>query len=448
MLTKDAFVALNRFGLGIGPEDGRRVGRDPARWLKAQTLSPAALPAPLKSFPSSAEVLADIHRARLEGSEQLKKTTGQHYRKRFVAELLARAETAVTSPEPFRERMVLFWSNHFTVARSKAIIGPTLGAYEREAIRPHVFGRFEDLLIAVVQHPSMLSYLDNNVSMGPNSRAAKRRKRSLNENLAREILELHTLGVDGGYEQKDVTEFAKVLTGWTHGGMVPKKYRDRVHGEFVFRAVMHEPGTKQVLGRSYRENGVEEGLAVLRDLAAHPSTARFLARKLVRHFVADDPPAKAVQRIEQAYLESNGDLARVSQALIELEDPWQAPLTKVKSPYELVISTLRGVGIRKPKRVHVMLPLKTLGQEPFNAASPQGWPDTARHWLAPEALLRRIEWLRALAARVPLTETPDAAVERLLGPVASEATRLWVSRAPSADDALALTLASAEFQRR
>ena len=344
--------------------------------------------------------------------------------------------------------MVLFWSNHFTVARSKAIIGPTLGAYEREAIRPHVFGRFEDLLLAVVGHPSMLAYLDNTVSMGPNSRAARRRNRSLNENLAREILELHTLGVNGGYSQTDVTELARILTGWTHGGMVPKKHRDRVTGDFVFRAVMHEPGPKTLLGRRYEEAGVEEGVRALKALAVHPSTARFLATKLVRHFVADDAPADAIRSLERSYLESGGDLKVVSAALIDLDAVWEAPLPKVKSPYEIVLSTLRGLDITDPKRLHVLLPLRTLGQEPFNAPSPQGWPDEARHWLSPEALLRRIEWFRAVAGRLRSDEAPMAVLDRLLGPVVARTTTTWVSRAPSTDDALALMLSSAEFQRR
>ncbi len=448
MKKTDSFIAMNRFGLGIGPEESLAVKADARAWITRQIRRRQKVPPALASFPSAASIVKDIHEARRDSQAKLRQVTKKLYRETYTQEITARACHAITTDRPFAERMVLFWSNHFTVSRSKRIIGPALPAYEREAIRPHIFGRFEDMLNAVVSHVAMLSYLDNNLSVGPNSRAGKRSGRSLNENLAREILELHTLGVDGGYSQSDVTEFARALTGWTHGGMVGKRSSRPVSGEFVFRENMHEPGSKRILGKIYREDGIDEGRAILRDLARHPSTADFVASKLVRHFVADDPPPSAVERIAGVFRRTNGDLAEVCRALVALEMVWIDPLPKVKTPYELVVSTFRALEFDQLKPRWLSLPLKTMGQEPFAAPSPQGWADNAAHWMAPEGLLRRIEWLRAVAARVPRVLKPDDLLEHLIGPVATSDTRKMVELAPSGDAAFGLILASAEFQRR
>ena len=442
------FIALNRFGLGIAPGESDAVEADPRGWIKAQIARRQTVPAALRSFPGSASIMKEMHEARIEGPEKLREATRRHNRQTFRPEVAARARHMITTDKPFAERLVLFWSNHFTVSRTKSIIGPACPAYEREAIRPHVFGRFEDMLMESAGHVVMLSYLDNNRSVGPNSRVGKRSGRTINENLAREILELHTLGVDGGYTQSDVVEFAKALTGWTHGGTGGRRRRRPVTGGFVFRNATHEPGAKKILGKTYPEDGVDEAKAVMHDLARHPSTARFIATKLVRHFVADDPPAEAVERIAGVFRDTDGDLAEVSLALVDLEAAWSKPLPKVKTPHELVISTLRALGVHKVAGRTFHTPLRIMGQQPFRAPSPQGWPDRSGHWIAPEGLLRRIEWLRAIAARAPASETPDVLLDRLIGPVASDDTRLWVDRAPSTDAAVALVLASAEFQRR
>lgn len=449
MTDLSSFLALNRFGLGIGPADADAVGGDPKRWLERQIVRRPAVPPALSRFPSSAATLKTIHEARLDGAERLGEVARAEYRTSFVPEIVARARHHVVTDQPFVERMVLFWSNHFTVSRSKPIVGPTLPAYEREAIRPHVFGRFEDLLLAVVGHPSMLSYLDNDLSVGPRSLAGRWTERSLNENLAREVLELHTVGVDGGYTQADVTELARALTGWTHGGMVRSRgRRTSVSGAFVFRSMMHEPGSKQVLGRTYREAGVDEGRAILRDLARHPATARFVATKLARHFVADEPPAAAVDRLADVFDRTGGDLAAVSRELVHLDEVWADPTPKVKTPYELVVGTLRALAVTRVPLPVLQVPLAAMGQLPFAAPTPQGWPDRAADWLAPEALLRRIEWLRAVAGRFPVADPPAAFLERVIGPVASETTRSLVAGAPAPDAAIALVLASSEFQRR
>jgi len=453
------FIALNRFGLGASPGDAERISDDPRGWISSQINTSQPIPASLSQFPASSDLLSKIHTARMESPERLREVARGLYREAFGRETFARALHMIKSETPFAERMVLFWSNHFTVSRTKRIIGPAIPAYEREAIRPHIFGSFANMLKAVSRHPSMISYLDNHMSMGANSRAGRFRirrqgnKTTLNENLAREILELHTLGVNGGYTQQDVIELAKVISGWSHGGMRFRRRqagpaREPVHGGFEYRAAFHEPGPKTIMGKIYQEDGENEGLSVLDDLARHPATATFIATKLVRHFVADNPPAGAVDKIADVFKETEGDLAAVSKALITLEEVWREPLPKVKTPYELVISTHRAVGRVRPNRQSVIQPLQELGQVPFSAQSPEGWGDKAKDWIAPEALMRRIEWLRRFAGRVPSTVVPAELLDGTIGPVASETTQSWVSRATSGDAALATIFVSPEFQRR
>ena len=246
--------------------------------------------------------------------------------KTFRAEALARFQHATLAEVGFVERLVAFWSNHFCISANKGEPARIwAGAFEREAIRPHVLGRFADMLRAVEQHPAMLFFLDNQQSLGPNSRAGINRKRGLNENLAREIMELHTLGVGGGYTQADVTSLARIITGWTFAGpqglMAPP-------GSFAFNANAHEPGAQTLLGKTYEDNGLAQGEAALNDLARHPSTAKFIATKLARHFVADDPPLRLVERLADTFRKTDGDLAAVSRALVDADEAWSAPLDK------------------------------------------------------------------------------------------------------------------------
>ncbi|MGE3244777.1 MAG: DUF1800 family protein [Beijerinckiaceae bacterium] len=464
------FIALNRFGLGAAPGEAEKLRGDPRGWLAAQIVPRQTIPAALGAIQPSELTMRQIHQARLEGMEQRREMARKLYKQVFQQEVVDRARHAIATDTPFAERMVMFWSNHFTVSRTRALIGPALPAYEREAIRPHIFGRFEDMMKAVYTHVCMVTYLDNAISIGPNSFIGERRQRrngsatKINENLAREILELHTLGVNGGYTQADIIEFAKVLTGWSHGGLRPKRrpptggrgigaaFRQRqnlpVNGAFEFNPFFHEPGAKTILGKTYREDGMNEGLAVIHDLARHPSTAKFIATKLVRHFVADDPPADAVEKVAAVFRATGGDLAEVSRAVVGLDPVWREPLAKVKSHYELVISALRAAEAASAQQRDVILPLRELGQLPFNAPSPQGWGDRAQDWIAPEALMRRIEWLRRMAARLPAAINPETLLDDAIGPVARDTTRLWMQRAPSSDAAIALVFASPEFQRR
>jgi len=459
MKSLDTFIALNRFGLGAAPGEADAADADPRGWITAQIDAKQIVPASFARFPSSTDTLTKIHTARLESPTALRSTTGGLYRDVFMEEMMARAQLMIGTKRPFAERMVLFWSNHFTVSRTKRIIGPAIPAYEREAIRPHIFGKFADMLKAVSAHPCMISYLDNMASAGPNSAAGRGRIRrtgnqnTLNENLAREILELHTLGVDGGYTQQDVIELAKAISGWSHGGMRFKRSaapidQQPVQGGFEFRRGFHEPGPKTVLGKTYEENGVDEGLVILDDLARHPAAAKYIATKLVRHFVNDKPPAGAVEKIAGVFRNTDGDLAAVSTALIDLEEVWADPLPKVKSHYELVIAANRAVGNAAAERGDVLFPLRELGQLPFSASSPKGWGDGAKDWIAPEALIRRIEWLRRFSRKIKTTTYPQQVLDDTIGPVAGDETRTWVERAPSGDAAIAMVLASPEFQRR
>ena len=357
----------------------------------------------------------------------------------------------VASDTPLRERMVRFWSNHFTVSTTKSAIAPALGAYEREVIRPHVFGRFEDMLVAATRHPAMISYLDNDLSFGEKTRIGQRRKRGLNENLARELLELHTLGVDGGYTQHDVRELAKVLTGWSHSGrygLARRKHLKVDSVSFRFFSAVHEPGTKTVLGRQYPENGVAEGRAVLAHLARHPATARFVATKLARHFVADDPPRSIIERLTDTFLDTDGDLAALTRALVRSPEAWASPLSKIKTPYELVIATLRAFDHADFSTKHLVGSLRELGQYPFSAPSPAGWPDTTDAWIGPESLMRRLAWVRAATRRLPRTLDPMQIAEATLGPALSPRTLEAIEAAPSGQVGLVMVLASPEFQRR
>ncbi|MFY7780867.1 MAG: DUF1800 domain-containing protein, partial [Tagaea sp.] len=321
-----------------------------------------------------------------------------------------------------------------------------VGAFEREAIRPHAWGSFADLLSAAIRHPAMLIYLDQAGSVGPNSPAGQRRNAGLNENLARELLELHTLGVDGGCDQSDVRELAKILTGHSLGNR-----EEGVEGEFFFRNRMHEPGAKTLLGVWIREAGPDEAIQALRLLAFHPATARHVARKLARHFVSDAPSEICVEALARTFRDTRGDLSEMARAVVNLEDSWETPRGKIRAPNDLVVAAMRAVTgdagyAGEPERL--LAALATLGQAPFAAPSPAGWPDTARDWIGPEGAMRRAEWALALAERVAAFRHPQAVFAETLDPIASPATREAVRRAPSAADGLALLFASPEFQRR
>jgi uncharacterized protein (DUF1800 family) len=445
-MSAEAFIAANRFGLGPRPGELAQIGRDPRGWLRAQVTGSPEIPADLIGLPPASDTVAKFLKARRAGQEAVMALFREQLRDRFREEVEARALAMVRSKTSFVERLVAFWANHFTVSGARFFVAPIAGAFEREAIRPHVFGRFSTLLEAAVRHPAMLLYLDNAGSLGPNSFAGRLVKRGLNENLAREILELHTLGVRGGYKQADVTEFAKILTGWSVEGIGPLQ---AASGRFQFLPRAHEPGDKRLLGKVYRAAGMAEGEAALAQLARHPATARHLATKLVRHFVSDEPPAAAVERLARRFGESGGDLKAVALALIEEPLAWRAPLAKVKTGQEFALSAFRAAGLEQKPKNGFLPNFFTLRHVPFMAPSPAGWPDRGADWIGPEALMRRLEWARA-AARVAerAAITPEALLANTIAPVARTETKQTILAASSPGEAVALLLASAEFQRR
>jgi uncharacterized protein (DUF1800 family) len=363
----------------------------------------------------------------------------------FRNEALARVRKANEPTIGFAERLVLFWSNHFCVSAQKGqIVRATAGSLEREAIRPHVFGKFSDMLLAVEKHPAMLYYLDNRQSVGPNSRVGKNRKAGLNENLAREILELHTLGVNGGYTQADVTSLAKIITGWTFVGAGE---RLGPAGSFVFTANRHEPSDQTVLGKTYRDTGVEQGEQALRDIARHPSTARHIARKLAAHFVADGPPPTLVERLAKVFRDTEGDLAELSRALISHDDAWKGELVKMRSPYEWLVAITRFSGV--PKEFgQVINPLNVMGAPLWSVPGPNGYPDTSVHWGSPESIRARLDLSANIARRFGDRFNPSQLADGLFDSALSSETAQAIRRAESKHQGLAILLMSPEFQRR
>jgi len=407
---------------------------------------------------------------------------------------------ALQSPRQLQEVLVDFWFNHFNVFQGKGLDRVLVESYEREAIRPNVFGRFRTMLGATAKHPAMLFYLDNWLSVAPGyqprARAGAAAKAAgLNENYAREVMELHTLGVDGGYTQQDVTELARILTGWT---MQPQQARRRRvdmdsspvfavphQGDsiFVFDPARHDDGNKTWLGHAVAPAGQMEGEFALDVLARHPATARHIAFKLARRFVADEPSPALVGRLAQRFLETDGDLRAVMQSLVDSPEFRDPRPVKFKTPYQYVMSSVRATGIVTTNVRPLMAVLSQLGQPLYGCQTPDGWHDTEADWLNPSAITQRVNFATALASgRLPLQSTADPnapaanglkALERqtdkatagqqpvegstppvdpdallaTLGPAIGAKTRAAIAASPPALRA-ALVLGSPDFMRR
>ena len=474
----EAAIAATRFGLGARKGEIAEAARDPRGYLKGQIHRSGA-----ETFPTGGDTstvrLAEFRayrRERVQAGRQAPPQAGdatamapasqvdaavnaaqQFIRRKGPLDVQARTLLGATTEAGFRERWALFWANHFTVSAIKVQTATLVGPYENEAIRPHVFGRFADLLGAVETHPAMLLYLDQAQSVGPNSSAAtfqrrggrraqaaqQRPSRGLNENLAREILELHTVGIDGGYHQADVTEFARALTGLSIAGP-----RDPVQDQVVFRETTHEPGERNIMGVRYASGGKAQANAILSDLAAKPATARFICAKIARHFVADDPPPALVARLEKTWNATGGDLGRVAEALIDAPESWAPQPLKFKTPYEFVVSSYRALGVA-PRGQQVSVALNGLGQRPFGAPSPKGWPDEAAPWAASDAIVKRMQFAQGFAAIVgPNVQDPVALADAALGARLTSAAATAIRRAESRPEAVALLLMTPEFQRR
>lgn len=421
--------ALIRFGLGRRADEP--LPADPVAWLTAQLeADDIAFPPGLPTTADGLTVLREQYRLNLPPGPPLVAPL-------YNADIRAQTTQLLTTEAPFRERLVWFWANHFTVSVRQGGTNGVIGPYIREAIRPNVTGPFFAMLLAVMRHPAMLLYLDNNQSFGPNSTIGRNQNRGLNENLARECLELHTLGSDGGYTQADVTAFANIISGWS-------VEFNRLFPGFQFREPAHEPGAKTLMGRRFPQ-GEPGGIAALEFLAHHPATYRHLATRLVRHFVADDPPPEAVRTIETVLADTQGDLGAAAAALLRIDAAW-TPLSKLRTPQDYAVATLRALDLPAAKQVPLAGVLGSLGQPLWTAPLPNGWPDDATGWAGPEAMMRRIDWSHAIAARA----TRDAAdvAESALGPLLRPQTQSALRTAGSRHDALTLLLTSPEFQRR
>ncbi len=360
----------------------------------------------------------------------------------YLTEFGARLRQFQSVDVGFVERLVAFWANHFAIEAGAGLIERTLvGVFEREAVRPYVLGRFRDMLGAATKHPAMLVYLDNAQSIGPNSVQGRRSGAGLNENHARELLELHTVGVGAGYTQEDVTEMARVLTGWSFVG---RPGQGDV-GSFQFREIAHEPGVRTVFGAAYAEGGLEQGEAVLDTLALHPATARHIAFKLIRHFVADEPDPAFVDHLAGVFLDTEGDLKAVALAMIDSDAAFVEP-TKIKTPQLFAWSAFRALGITLPPQ-DVVPGLQVLGQPMWDPPSPEGFSDESATWLAPDAMTSRLDIAEALAQRATVDVSPDILFGMILGPNASHDSRTTVLGAESRAQALALLLMTPEFQR-
>jgi len=463
-MSLEGAIAAHRFGLGARPGEIARASANPRAWLLDQIAGPAPQPeAPAGGFATAGRLVSEEDEYKVEklknkgnkaarreaeakGTALPPKTGPANIRKEtWFAEMGARLALGCTTDRPFAERLVRFWSNHFTVSTSKKKILMFVGSYERDAIRPHIAGTFEDMLFAVCMHPAMQIYLDNWHSIGPNSpAAAHNRKKGLNENLGRELMELYTLGVNGGYSQADVIAMAKLLTGWS-------VYDGRPDG-FGFFEERHEPGAITLRGKTYPP-GWDGSAAAVRDLAHDPATAHHIATKLAIHFIGDDPPKESVARLEQVFNDTGGNLHALSETLVKDPNAWHPDLRKFRPPVEYVTAAMRasgwnGGGERRDKQMHHFLgAVKMMGEVPFGAPSPKGWPDKTDDWAGSDALLDRIEWSKQFADGLPEANAARMADESL-GPLLTANTKSVLAKAGSKSEAVALLLSSPEFQRR
>ncbi len=511
-MTIQGVIAANRFGLGAKPGEVSRISGDPKAWLLAQLTPERDLPAPLRALPSTIDDMSaffkwlrqiaaeakahgvDPYKIRPQGAQvagmgggmmsgaaasdsgmgsgfSIEREYLKAFLPRYAVAVKARFDTAVATERPFFERLVHFWTNHFVVSGAKAGAITMPPSFERDAIRPNVAGRFADMLMASLKHPAMLFYLDNYHSIGPNSkvgkdpslRASKEQQDfaipqtiGLNENLAREIMELQTLGVRSGYTQADVTNFARVITGWTIAApprvpLVQLVLRGRLNakGLFEFDDEEHEPGPQTIMGKIYAQTGVDQGEAVLNDLARHPATALFISTKLARHFVADDPPPALVARMARIFLASDGDLSKVCAELLSGDEAFDPAARKFKTPEDYVISAARALPALRADPGSLLRAYSSMGQTPYNPPGPNGWPDVQAEWLGADSVWKRFEWASQAAQSVATTTMdPSALAQDVLGPSLSKPTEQAIARAESPAQGLTLLLASTEFQRR
>ncbi len=487
---------IDRLGFGPRPGDLDRIatlGVD--RWIEQQ-LAPSSIPLPaaltgriaalttLELSPQQLFVEYGPPSIRPPGGGKptpaARKAANQRARVIVGEAIEARLMRAIASPRQLEETLVAFWFNHFNIFAGKGLDRLWVGAFEQEAIRPHVLGSFRDMLGATAKHPAMLFYLDNWLNTAPGSPGTRGPFEGINENYARELMELHTLGVNGGYTQADVIALAHILTGWTigpaprrrpvfarMGGPFRRGAADRQQatgrGGFMFDPDRHDFSDKQFLGRTVRGGGIAEGEAALDMLARSPATAHRLGFKLAQYFLADDPDTATVAHLAQTYLASDGNIRAVLAALFAGAS-FRSPANfgaKFKSPYRYVISSVRAAGIEATNFRPLRGMLFQLGEPPYGHIMPQGYDDTQAAWLNPDGMMRRLSFAVALAhGNLPLTAAPDAAsprrdpaapldaavLMRTLGDQFSPATRSAIAAAPPALRA-GIVLGAPEFMR-
>jgi uncharacterized protein (DUF1800 family) len=426
--------AVRRFGFGSSVTADAPPA-DIQQWFRAQL----DVPDPVLAQPGPTILRAALAQRNWEALIKAGAASAPGLSEVYQSDMTAILQQAITSDLPVRERLAWFWGNHFTVSgRAGGWALGLLGCYLHDAIRPHVTGRFVDMLKAVMVHPAMLWYLDNWLSVGPNSPDGLARHQGINENLARECLELHTLGAGSGYTQADVTSFAAILTGRSieMGGDTPG---------YVYKANAHEPGPKTFMGHTVPE-GFAGSEAVLEFIADHPATHRHLATQLVRHYVADTPPERCVERVAAVLKDTGGDLKQAMLAIFDLAETWQ-PLTKFKAPAEYCASVIRALSLPPEGGFHLLAATEDLGQHFGDAILPNGWPDTAADWISGEGILKRADWAMTQASR-PGAPPAQQVLAATVGDVCSDATRAAVARCPNQAEALATLFVSPEFLRR
>ena len=446
MPTRSEVIQAARFEYGIRPDETRFSGG-----LLDQLTGPDPLDAQLPVENTKTRFVELIRLRELRrsagGSSDVFKQAQRRLRRLGGVGAMHNLARMVQNPRGFRERLFAFWLDHFTVSPKRANEDYMLGAYLDDAIRPHISGHFADLLKAAVTHPSMLFYLDQNASIGPNSQVGQRLGKGLNENLAREVLELHTLGVDGPYTQDDVRQFAELLTGLGIGG-------DGMH----FAPNRAEPGQEQILGQSYGHSraSLDDIYAFLDDLAINPATAAHLSRKLVAHFIGPADRPELVAKMAAAYLANGGALPALYDVLINDPAAKAAVFPKVRPPFEYVATVLRALDYNADAIINANVKdtrklgkaLEAMGQRPFKPGGPDGWPEAAESWITPPQLAARIAWAGQAARTYGDTKDPRALLQAVLGDTAPEALSFAVSGAETKWEGVALLLVSPSLMRR
>lgn len=455
----DPELAETRFGTGLGP-DARPLGDAGAMLDRLAGPDRAARAFPIGRFDDQIAPIRkakQLNKAARKGDEAAradfkrlrKELTKRHYR--WFAATLARH---ATSADGLRERLTRFWEDHFTVVAKTQYTRFAVSTFAEDAIRPHLTGNFADMLRAAVTHWLMLDYLDQFASVAEDSIVGMRRGKGLNENLAREVLELHTLGVGSGYSQRDVREFAKLLTGFTHDKQ----------GRAIFFPRRGSPGAETVLGRSYGGEIPKLGdvFQALDDLARHPDTAHHLARKLVVHFVSEEPDPALVAHVSAAYSASGGALLATYRALLEHPLAWEPRRAKAKPPFDFIASALRALGLegkaimglkRNLLTAALYQPLRQMGQPWQRPTGPDGWSETRAHWITPQGLAARIQWGQTAplalmrAAGQALPDPRDLAGEAL-GSMGDETLHFAARAAETRWEGVGLVLAAPGFQMR